>query len=189
VHERPAWAECLIERLAEQNRIKATAAARAGADMVHCGDDVAHQQAMMFSPEMWGTLLHAPWRRIWREVKDINPATRIWYHSDGNITTIVGDLIEAGVDVLNPLQPECLDVDALHAKYGRRLSFDGAIGTQSTMPFGSAADVRDRVREVIEKYGQDGGLIVSPTHVLEPEVPLENIDALVDACREFGTFD
>jgi uroporphyrinogen decarboxylase len=57
------------------------------------------------------------------------------------------------------------------------------------MPWGTPADVRTRVREVIEKYGHHGGLIISPTHVLEPEVPLENIDALFDACREYGTFE
>ena len=65
-------------------------------------------------------------------------------------------------------------------------TIDGTIGTQSTMPWGTPQSVRARVKEVIEKYGQSGGLIVSPTHVLEPEVPLENIDALVEACKEFG---
>ena len=111
------------------------------------------------------------------------------YHSDGNVIDIVGDLIEAGLDILNPLQPEALDIDAIHKRYGDRLSFDGCIGTQSTMPWGTAEDVRARVKQVIEKYGQNGGLFIKPTHVLEPEVPLENIDALFDACREYGTFE
>jgi len=133
-------------------------------------------------------IMRSRWERVWREVKEVNPDCRIWYHSDGNITSIVGDLIEAGVDILNPLQPEALDIDAIYRRYGDRLTFDGTIGTQSTMPFGTADDVRTRVKEVIEKYGQSGGLIISPTHVLEPEVPLENIDALFDACREFGQF-
>jgi uroporphyrinogen decarboxylase len=126
------------------------------------------------------------WRRVWQAVKEINPNCAIRYHSDGNIIDIVGDLIEAGVDILNPLQPECLDVDAIHDRYGDRLTFDGCIGTQSTMPFGTADDVRARVREVIDRYGPNGGLIISPTHVLEPEVPIENIDALFQAVREYG---
>jgi len=186
--ERPAWAECLLERIARQNRIKALAFAQAGADVIHCGDDVANQKALMFSPDTWRRLIHSRWREIWAEVKSVNPRCRIWYHSDGNVSAIVGELIEAGVDILNPLQPECLDVDAIHRRYGRRVTFDGTIGTQSTMPWGSPADVRARVKEVIGKYGRDGGLIVSPTHVLEPEVPLANIDALFAAVREFGTF-
>jgi len=186
--ERPAWAECLLQRLADQNYVKATTYARMGADVVHCGDDVANQKALMFSPDMWRRIFHSRWAKIWREVKAINPRTRIWYHSDGNVEAAVDDLVDAGLDILNPLQPECLDIDAVHARFGDHLSFDGCIGTQSTMPWGTPADVRARVKECIEKYGRNGGLILSPTHVLEPEVPLENIDALFDACREYGTF-
>jgi len=187
--ERPAWAECLLQRLADQNMIKAVAFARAGADMIHCGDDVANQKALMFAPETWRKLMHSRWAKIWRAVKEIHPEIRIWYHSDGNIGAIVPDLVEAGLDILNPLQPECLDIDAIHRRFGDRLTFDGCIGTQSTMPWGTPGDVRARVKEVIEKYGRNGGLIIAPTHVLEPEVPLANIDALVEACRKHGTFE
>jgi len=187
--ERPAWAECLLERLFQQNLVRAVAFARAGADVVHTGDDVASQKALMFAPDTWRRLIHSRWARVWRAVKEISPHTRVWYHSDGNIEAVVPELVEAGLDILNPLQPECLDVDAVHRRFGDRLTFDGTIGTQSTMPWGTPAQVRARVREVIRKYGRNGGLIVSPTHVLEPEVPLENIDALFAACREFGTFE
>lgn len=182
----PAWAECLMERLAAQARVRATAAARAGADLIHCGDDVGTQTGMMVSPELWRQLFHPHWRKIWHEVKAINPDTRIWYHSDGCIAPIVGDLIEAGVDILNPIQPECLDENELYRKYGSRITFHGCMGTQSTMPFGTPDDVRDRVKALVEKFGRTGGLILSPTHVLEPEVPLENIDAFAEACREYG---
>jgi len=181
--ERPAWAQCLLDRIAEQNRTHALAMTTAGVDLIQCGDDVANQNAMMFRPELWRTMMHSRWSAIWRQVKDIHPRAVIWYHSDGNISAAVGDLVEAGLDMLNPLQPECLDIDAIHRRYSGRLSFDGCIGTQSTMPFGSPDDVRARVREVIARYGRDGGLIISPTHVLEPEVPLANIDAFADACR------
>jgi len=184
--EQPAWAESLLERLMAQNMIKAEAYARAGADLILTGDDVANQENLMFSPDCWRKLMLARWKKVWGRIKELNPDCRIWYHSDGNIIAIVGELLEAGVDILNPLQPECLDLDAIHKRYGNRLAFDGCIGTQSTMPFGSPADVRARVREVIDKYGQKGGLIISPTHTLEPEVPLENIDALFAACHEYG---
>jgi uroporphyrinogen decarboxylase len=186
--ERPAWAECLLERLMQRNMLLATAYAEAGADMLHCGDDVANQKAMMFAPETWRAMMLSRWGQVWQAAKAINPGCAIWYHSDGNIEAVVGDLIEAGVDILNPLQPECLDVDAVHQRYGERVTFDGCIGTQSTMPFGSAQEVRARVREVVETYGRNGGLILSPTHVLEPDVPLENVDALFEACHEYGTF-
>jgi len=187
--ERPAWAECLLERLFEQNLVRAVAFAKAGADLITTGDDVASQKALMFAPDTWRRLIHSRWAKVWRAIKEIRPQSRIWYHSDGNIAAIVPELVEAGLDILNPLQPECLDVDAIHKRFGRRLSFDGTIGTQSTMPWGTPEQVRERVKEVIRKYGRKGGLIISPTHVLEPEVPLANIDALVAACRGFGTFE
>jgi uroporphyrinogen decarboxylase len=185
--ERPAWAECLLGRLAAQRRTMAVAHVEAGADVVQCGDDIANQNALMFAPAIWRRIMLPLWRDIWQELKRINPDVRIWYHSDGNISAVVDDLVDAGLDILNPLQPECLDIDTIHRRHGAHLTFDGTIGTQSTMPFGSPEDVRNRVRDVIGNYGANGGLIVSPTHVLEPEVPVANIDAFVDACREYGS--
>lgn len=187
--ERPAWAQCLLDRIASQNRLRAIGAAKAGVDLLRTGDDVANQNAMMFQPDMWREMMHSRWAGIWKEVKAISPGTMIWYHSDGNIMPVVPDLVDAGLDILNPLQPESLDIDEVHRRFGKRLSFDGCIGTQSTMPWGKPGDVRRRVKEVIDKYGRNGGLIISPTHVLEPEVPIENIDALAAACREYGTFE
>ena len=187
--ERPAWAECLLERLAQQNLCKAIAYGKAGADWIHCGDDIANQRAMTFAPPLWRKMMLSRWAKVWAAVKEINSQARVWYHSDGNISAVVGDLIEAGMDILNPLQPEALDIDAIHRRYGDRISFDGTIGTQSTMPWGTPGDVRARVKEVIAKYGQHGGLMIAPTHVLEPEVPIANIEALVAACREYGAFE
>lgn len=126
------------------------------------------------------------WKRIWEKVHQINPDVKIWYHSDGNITDIIKDLVDAGLDILNPVQPECLDIDFIYKEYGKELCFDGCIGTQTTMPFGTPQQVKERVKQVIEKYSLNGGLIVSPTHILEPDVPLENIDAFAQACQEYG---
>jgi uroporphyrinogen decarboxylase len=181
--ERPAWAECLMERLMHQATLKATAYARAGVDWIDCGDDIGTQKGMMYSLRTWRRIIHSRWSKLWAAVKEISPSSKIFYHSDGNIITAVPELVEAGIDILNPLQPECLDVDAIHREFGDRLTFDGTIGTQSTMPFGTPDDVRERVKEVIEKYGQNGGLIVSPTHVLEPDVPIANLEAFCEACR------
>ncbi|MFW6158795.1 MAG: uroporphyrinogen decarboxylase family protein [Planctomycetota bacterium] len=184
--QRPAWAEAMLDKLARQKWDLAIPAARAGVDCIHTGDDIANQKSLMFRKPVWRDLIFAGWRDLWAEIKRINPECRIFYHSDGNIIDVIPDLVDAGLDILNPLQPECLDVDRVHREFGHALTFDGTIGTQSTMPWGTPDEVRARVREVIDRYGRGGGLIVSPTHVLEPEVPLENIDAFFDACREFG---
>jgi len=187
--ERPAWAECMLEKFFLYNLHVAVLAAKAGADLIQCGDDVANQGALMFSVPMWRKFIHSRWAKVWRAIKEANPATAIHYHSDGNVTAIIPDLVDAGLDVLNPVQPECVDTDAIHRQWGKRLSFDGCIGTQTTMPFGTPAQVRARVKECIDKYGREGGLFLSPTHVLEPEVPIANIEAFAAACREYGVFN
>jgi uroporphyrinogen decarboxylase len=186
--ERPAWAECMLDKYFRYNLHVATLAAKAGADLIQCGDDVANQRALMFSPPMWRKFILSRWSQVWRAVKAINPDVKTHYHSDGNVNAIVEEMVEAGLDILNPVQPECVDTDEIHRKWGARLSFDGCIGTQTTMPFGTPDQVRARVKECIEKYGRNGGLILSPTHVLEPEVPIANIEAFVEACKEYGTF-
>ncbi|MCY2925447.1 MAG: hypothetical protein NT031_08410 [Planctomycetota bacterium] len=184
--ERPDWAECLLDKFFRNNLHTATAAARAGVDYIYCGDDVANQNALMFSKDTWRRLILSRWAQVWRAVKQVNPRSVIAYHTDGNCMDIVEEMVDAGLDFLNPVQPECMDTDALKARLGKRLGMDGCIGTQSTMPFGTVDDVRCRVQECISKYGQSGGLMLAPTHVLEPEVPLANIDAFARACREFG---
>jgi uroporphyrinogen decarboxylase len=182
----PENCEYILQRFADHNLAFAVAAARAGVDMIRTGDDVAGQNGMIFGAERWRRVLKPLWQRIYAEAKRIKPDIKIWYHSDGDITEIIGDLIDIGVDILNPLQPECMDVAALKRKFGSHLVFDGAIGTQSVMPFGSPEDVRRTVLKAKRELGQDGALILSPTHVLEPEVPIANILAFVEACREAG---
>ena len=118
--------------------------------------------------------------------KDINPDALLCYHSDGYIEPIIPDLIEIGVDVLNPVQPECMDPAKLKKLYGDKLAFWGTIGIQRTLPFGTPEEVEAEVKERIETVGKGGGLYLSPTHSIAPEVPLENIFALVEAVKEYG---
>ena len=183
IYERPEFCEYILDQVKSRNMTKATAAARAGADFIHTGDDVANQNAMMFSVEHWRSLMKPRWAEVYAAAKAINPDLKIWYHSDGNIEAIVPELIEIGVDILNPVQPECVDVHAMKRQYGDKLVFDGTIGTQTTMPFGSSDEVREVIKERLRSLGADGGLIVSPTHVLEPEVPLENIMAFIELAQ------
>ena len=95
------------------------------------------------------------------------------------------DRIDLGIDVLNPVQPECMDFGSLHARHGGRLSFHGAIGTQTTMPFGTPEEVAATVRRNLAIAGPEGGLLVAPTHMLEPEVPWANIEAFIEACAQW----
>ena len=93
-----------------------------------------------------------------------------------------------GLDVLNPIQPECMDPAEIKRKYGDRLAFFGTMGNQTTLPFGSPDDVRREVRLRIATVGQGGGLVLAPSHLLEPDVPWENILAFFEAADESGAY-
>jgi len=184
--ENPDFAAFLLDRITSHRRFMAVRYAQAGCDMIHCGDDVGMQDRMMMSPAMWRQWFKPRWKQVWDAAREVNPDIHIFYHSDGYIEPIIGELIEIGLTVLNPVQPECMDPAKLKAQYGDRLAFWGTIGTQTTMPFGSPEEVRETIRQRIETVGKGGGLLLAPTHVLEPEVPWENILAFFDAIEKHG---
>jgi len=178
-----AFATTLLDRITEKRVVQARRYAELGADVICYGDDVGTQRGMLMSVRMWRTWLKPRLARTIAAARAIRPDVLVFYHSDGDVTAIISDLIEIGVDILNPIQPECMDPVALKRAYGERLSFWGTIGTQSTFPFGSPEDVRREVRARINTVGVGGGLFLAPTHVIEPEVPFDNIVAFVEAVR------
>ncbi|MHB9037525.1 MAG: uroporphyrinogen decarboxylase family protein [Armatimonadota bacterium] len=180
----PDICECILDNICERNFRIAEEAARAGADIIRTGDDVANQISLMFSPDTWRKLIKSRWAKVYKAALRIKPDIQIWYHSDGNIIDIISELIDIGVTILNPVQPECLDVAEVKNKFGDKLVLDGTIGTQTVMPFGTPDEVRETVRTMKRAAGRDGALILSPTHILEPEVPLENIEAFFETCNE-----
>jgi uroporphyrinogen decarboxylase len=183
---RPEWAESILDRLAERNLRRAAAGARAGADVLRSGDDVANQRAMTMSPATWRRFIKSRWARVYEAARAAKPDIEIWYHTDGNPEAILDELVEIGVTILNPVQPECIDPVWVKKRYGRRLVLDGTIGTQSTMPWGTPDEVRRVVAERVETLAGDGALMLSPTHTLEPEVPIENVLAFAEAARTYG---
>lgn len=180
----PEICEYVLDRIMERNLKKAEAAARAGVDVLISGDDVANQRDLMFSPNQWRRFMKSRWAKVYEAARRIKSDIQIWYHSDGNIESIIPELIDIGVTILNPVQPECMDPLVIKQKYGKYIVLDGTIGTQTTMPFGTPAEIKRVVRERKRQLGADGALILSPTHVLEPEVPIENVVAFIEACRE-----
>ena len=111
----------------------------------------------------------------------INPALKVAYHTDGCVYPVIPELIEIGVDVLNPVQPASMDPALLKKTYGKELCFWGSIDEQHTLPFGTPADVRAEVAARMSTIGKGGGLIIGPTHHVQLDTPVENIQALVDA--------
>jgi len=184
-YDNPEMADALLDRILEIQLVAGNRVAEAGVDILRTGDDVGWQQAMIMSPAAFRRFLKPRIVKLNETAKAIKPDLLIFYHTDGNVEAILPDLIEAGVDILNPVQPECMDPASIKRQYGDRLAFWGTMGTQTTMPFGSVDEVRRVVKERLETVGPEG-LLLAPTHVLEPEVPWENIEAFVEAVEEYG---
>jgi hypothetical protein len=108
----------------------------------------------------------------------------ILFHTDGKIDPIIPDLIEAGIDVLNPVQPECMDPMGVKEKYGNKIALHGTISVQKTLPFGTIEEVRKEVETRILTAGRGGGLIIAPTHTVDKHVPIPNILEMYRAARE-----
>lgn len=178
---RPEIAEHLFERAAALQQAAARQFARAAVDILITGDDIAGQKGPLISLELWRRLLKPRLAATVRAVKEVNPATRVFYHSDGNVEAFIPELIEIGIEILNPVQPECMDPVAIKRRYGDRLSFWGTVSVQRTMPFGTPEDVRAEVHARIRDVGRGGGLILAPAHVLGPETPWENIVAFFES--------
>lgn len=153
---------------------------RLGVDMIWTGDDIGAQNEMMISPPMWRKYLKPRMANFIAELKQINPAIKIAYHSDGNIQRIIPELIEVGVDVLNPIQPASMDPAQVKEHFGDKLCFWGSIDEQHTLPFGSAREVEAEIRQRLETIGLGGGLILAPTHHVQLDTPLENFWAMVN---------
>jgi uroporphyrinogen decarboxylase len=185
----PGIVEILFDRLTALRVIEARQLAEAGVDVLRLGDDVAGQNGMLLSPATWRRWLKPRLAQVIRAAISVKPELHIFYHCDGDCQAIIPDLIEIGVTVLNPVQPECMDAAQLKVQYGDELAFWGTIGTQTTMPFGTPEQVRAVVRERIETVGKGGGLLLAPTHVLEPEVPWRNVVAFVRAVEELGVYE
>lgn len=182
------FAEALLDKIVEIRVDMAQRYAKANVDILMLGDDVSTQLDMMISPEIWREMIKPRLAKVIKAAKDIKPDILVFYHGDGNLQKIIPDLIEVGVDILNPVQPECMDPVEIKKLYGDRLSFWGTLGTQTTMPFGTPEEVKKECKRLIENVGKGGGLLLAPTHVIEPEVPFENLEAYIDAVKEFGKY-
>jgi uroporphyrinogen decarboxylase len=177
----------ILDKITEHACQRASAFAAAGADIIGMGDDIGMQSTIMMSKNMYDEWLKPRLAKVISAAKAQNPNVLIQYHTCGFVEPLIDSLIDAGIDILNPVQPECMEFSEIHKKYGDRLSFNGTIGTQTTMPFGTPEEVKKVVFKNLEIAGSTGGLFCCPTHLLEPEVPWENIEAYVAACKEFST--
>ena len=184
----PDFAQALLDLTTEACCANAEYVARAGADILFIYDDIAIGTGLMISPDTYRKWLMPRYQKIIGTARNIVPDIPVFFHTDGNAMDMIPLLIESGVTVLNPVQPECMDPTETKRKFGNQLAFWGTIGVQHTMPFGSPADVKAKVRQRIEAVGKGGGLVLSPAQTLYSDVPWENVMAFFEAAEEYGDY-
>ena len=185
-----AYVEVLIERTKEFALAVGKKLLSMGVDGIWAGDDFGSQSGMLISPTMWRRYFKDRYRQVYAELKAVNPDVLAMQHSDGAVAPILGEWIEVGMEVFNPVQPNVPGhtPEELKSKYGDRLSFWGAIDQQNLLPFGTPAEIEADVKAKIEVLGRGGGYMVAPAHIIQAETPLENVEAFINAVQKHGNY-
>jgi uroporphyrinogen decarboxylase len=151
-----------------------------GVDGGYFGDDYGAQQGMIFSPRTWRALIKPRLKRLFSPFREAG--LPVLMHSDGDIAAILPDLVEIGLTALNPVQPEVLNLDFLHREFDGRLAFYGGVSTQTVLPFGKPEEVKAAVRLAKRSLAPAGtGLLLAPSHRMTADIPMENVDAFLEA--------
>ncbi len=160
-------------------------------DLVYFADDLGGQRTLLFSPEIYRSVLKPFHRRLFQQARAIAPWAAVMYHSDGAVFDILDDLIDAGIDVLEAVQVDAYGMEPARLKrvFGDRLSFHGGISVQSLLINEDAEAVYERCRELVTTFGADGGYIAAPTHAIQVGTPPENVLAMLRAVLGDADFD
>ena len=184
------WLEVLNDRVEEWSTGLALQLVRAGVDAIWLGEDLGSQTSTLISPEDWRIKFKPRHKRMIEKLRRENPDLILIMHSDGAVAPLIDDFIEIGVDVYNPVQPNVpgSDPQELKDRYGKRISFFGGIDQQSLLPSGNITQIRAEIKERISILSKGNGYLLAPAHILQPDVSIETIEAMIQAAQEFGTF-
>ena len=178
----PEYAQKLLDYIIHKNMVMLENIVHTpGIDGILLGSDWGAQADLLMNPDTWRKMI-APGEQ--KEYDLIHEAgVDVWVHSCGNIQRILPDLAQMGVDALNPVQPECMDIYDIKEKYGDKITFWGGISTQQTLPYGTPEDVAAETRKVTEALSKNGGYIIAPSQEIQSDVPFENLCALIDTAN------
>jgi uroporphyrinogen-III decarboxylase len=154
------------------------------------GTDFGSQNACFISPRAFRDLYKPFYRRVNDWIHE-HTSWKTFIHSCGSIQPLIPDIIEAGFDILNPVQTSAANMQPadLKARFGRQVTFwGGGVDTQSTLPFGTPEEVATQVRERLEVFGKGGGFVFNPIHNVQASVPVENLLTMYQTVRDYGKY-
>ncbi len=179
--EAPAWVDELLDVILEFDLAVVREMLKYDFDGVLFGDDWGHQRGLLFSPRLWRRFIKPRVARLYAAVRDAGKVVMI--HCCGKVQELFPDLIEIGLDVFNPFQPDVMDPYEIKRQYGESLTFFGGVSVQHLLPHGTPDEIRGEVRRLMEEVGRGGGFIIAPSHDMPGDIPLGNMLALIEAVR------
>lgn len=177
-----------LDRITEWKMGVYGAYAQAGVDIVWIGDDLGMQRNLIMSPDQYRQWYRPCHLRIVQHLRKIRTEARIAFHCCGYVTTLLPDLIEIGIDILEAVQAECMDIGLLKREYGMDISFWGAVGAQSVLARTTPQQVVEGVRKTLSIMAPGGGYIAAPCHTLTEEVSWESIVAFQETVQRYGAY-
>lgn len=179
--ERPDFVRGLFDRITEFQLAQIDRALEHDIDAIRFGDDWGSQNGLIMGPHLWREFVKPCVRRLYQRVREAGRF--VFIHSCGDVNAIMPDLVECGVQVFNPFQPEVMDVFETKRRYHGRLAFYGGISVQRLLPHGTPDEVRCEVRRLLDELGTGGGYIAAPSHAVPADVPPENAAAMIEVLQ------
>jgi uroporphyrinogen decarboxylase len=179
--EAPAWVDELLDTILAFDLAVVEEMLKYDIDGLLYGDDWGQQRGLIFSPRLWRRFIKPRVAQLYGVVKRSGRAVMI--HCCGKVQELFPDLIEAGLDVFNPFQPDVMNPYEMKRQYGDRLSFFGGVSVQHLLPHGTPEQIRGEVLRLMDQVGRDGGFIIAPSHDMPGDIPVENMVAFIEAAR------
>lgn len=153
-------------------------------DGIFFSDDWGSQRGLLMNPDDWRKFYKPSYTKLFSRVRE--GGAHVWMHLCGDVSAIIGDLIDIGLNVLNPIQPQAMDVKMLSREFGGKVCFHGGVDVQGTLIHGTPDDVKDEVHQIVKLFGSfNGGYIGGTSHTIMPETPLDNVIAMYEAFAEY----
>lgn len=179
--EAPEWVERLFDAILAYNVRVVQELLQYDVHGFLFGDDWGQQQGLLFSPQLWRRFIKPRLAELFQIVKDAGRAAMV--HSCGRVQSLFPDLIEIGLDVFNPFQPDVMDVYEMKRQYGDQLAFYGGMSVQRVLPLGTPREVRQEAQRLMDEIGRGGGFIIAPSHHMPGDIPVENMVAFAETVR------